>query len=126
MSTPRVFVRAIIYGLVLSAMDAVGGRLLMAAPDPSMFLSLGATAWIAYQLAANGAGRIAFPAAITLFAVYVVAFVLWAALLVGWNAAVPWQPRSTMWMVGFTALAPAVALIAQVLGTRAAARRTAT
>jgi len=125
-TTPRVFLRVIVYGLVLSAIDAVGGRLLMAAPDPSPFLSLGATAWIAYQLAANGEGRIAFTAAVTLFTVYIVAFVLWATLLVGWNNAVPWQPRSTRWMIGFTALAPVVALIAQVLGTRAAAQRDAT
>jgi hypothetical protein len=126
MSTSRIFVRVIVYGLVLSAIDAVGGRLLMAAPDPSLWLSLGATAWIAYQLAAHGQSRIAFTAAITLFAVYLAAFMLWATLLVGWNSAVPWQPRSTRWMIGFTALAPVVALIAQILGTRASAQRDAT
>ena len=126
MPRSRIFVRVIVYGLVLSAIDAVGGRLLMASPDPSMWISLGATAWIAYQLADHGETRIAFTAAITLFAVYLAAFVLWAALLVGWNSAVPWQPRSTGWMIGFTALAPAVALVAQLLGTRAAAARRAT
>ena len=121
-TTARIFVRAIVYGLVLATIDAVGGRLLMASPDPSPWLSLGATAWIAYQLATHGEGRTAFTAAITLFAVYIVAFVLWATLLVGWNSAIPWQPRSTRWMVGFVALAPIVALVAKALGTRAAGR----
>ncbi len=125
MSTPQVFARVVVYALVLSTIDAVGGRLLRAAPDPSTFLSLGGTAWVAYRLAAGGQQRLAFPAAIALFVLYLAGFLLWASLLVGWNGAVPWQPRSMRWMIGFVALAPVVALLAQFAGTRVGARATA-
>jgi len=44
MSTGQVFARMVLYGLVLAAVDAVSGRVLQASPDPSIVLSLGATA----------------------------------------------------------------------------------
>ena len=123
MPTGQVFRRVIAYGLLLSAVDAVSGRMLQASPEPSVVLSLGATGWVAYRLAeARATTRFAFLAALTLWVVYVSAFVLWARLLVGWNNSVPWQPRSTMWMTTFAVAAPIVAAIAQIAGTRAAAR----
>ena len=122
MPTGQVFRRVIAYGLLLSAVDAVSGRMLQASPDPSVILSLGATAWVAYRLAEARATRLAVPAAVTLWVVYMSAFVLWARLLVGWNNSVPWHPRSTTWMTTFAVSAPIVAAIAQVAGTRAAAR----
>lgn len=122
MPTGQVFRRVIAYGLLLSAVDAVSGRMLQASPDPSVILSLGATAWVAYRLAEARATRLAVPAAVTLWVVYMSAFVLWARLLVGWNNSVPWHPRSTNWMTTFAVSAPIVAAIAQVAGTRAAAR----
>ena len=39
MSTRQVFVRMIAYGLVISAIDAIAGRMLQADPDPSVVLS---------------------------------------------------------------------------------------
>ena len=81
-----------------------------------------AGAWAAYRLAEARATRLAVPAAVTLWVVYMSAFVLWARLLVGWNNSVPWHPRSTTWMTTFAVSAPIVAAIAQVAGTRAAAR----
>lgn len=122
MPTGQVFRRVIAYALVLSAIDAVSGRMLQASPDPSVVLSLGATGWAAYRLAETRATRVAFPAAVALWAVYMAAFVLWARLLVGWNNSVPWQPRSATWMAMFATSALVVAAIAQVAGTRAAAR----
>ena len=122
MSTRQVFVRVIVYALALSAIDAVSGRMLRASPGPSIALSLGATAWIAYRLAQGGQARLAFGAAVTLWALYMLGFVLWARLLVGWNGAVPWAPRSTAWMLGFAAAAPVVAIVAQLAGARAASR----
>lgn len=122
MPTGQVFRRVIAYALVLSAIDAVSGRMLQASPDPSVVLSLGATGWAAYRLAETRATRVAFPAAVTLWAVYMAAFVLWARLLVGWNNSVPWQPRSATWMVMFAASAPIVAVVARIAGARAAAR----
>jgi hypothetical protein len=122
MPTDQVFRRVIAYGLLLSAVDAVSGRMLQASPDPSVVLSLGATGWVAYRLAESKATRLAFPAAITLWIVYIAAFFLWARLLVGWNGSAPWQPRSTAWMAMFAISAPVVALAAQWAGSRAAAR----
>lgn len=122
MPTGQVFRRVIAYGLLLSAVDAVSGRMLQASPDPSVVLSLGATAWVAYRLAASRATRLAFPAALTLWVVYITAFVLWARLLVGWNDSVPWHPRSITWMTAFAASAPIVAVIAQIAGARASSR----
>ena len=122
MPTGHVFRRVIAYGLLLSVVDAVLGRMLQVAPDPSVVLSLGATAWVAYRLAQSGATRLAFPAAVTLWVVYMGAFVLWARLLVGWNNSAPWHPSSVAWMTTFAASAPIVAVIAQIAGARAAAR----
>jgi hypothetical protein len=120
MPTGQVFARMVAYGLVLSAVDAVAGRMLQASPDPSIVLALGATAWAAYRLAEARQGRIAFPAAMMLWLAYMAGFILWARLLVGWNGSVPWQPRSTMWMVNFAVAAPIVAFLAQLAGARAA------
>ena len=122
MPTGQVFRRVMVYAFLLSAIDAVSGRMLQASPDPSVVLSLGATGWAAYRLAETRATRVAVPAAVTLWAVYMAAFVLWARLLVGWNNSVPWQPRSVTWMTTFAISAAIVAAIAQVAGTRAAAR----
>ena len=122
MPTGQVFRRVIAYGLLLSVVDAVSGRMLQASPDPSVVLSLGATGWVAYRLAEAKATRLAFPAALTLWVVYMSAFVLWARLLVGWNNSVPWHPHGIMWMTTFAVSAPIVAAIAQIAGARAAAR----
>ena len=122
MPTHQIFRRVVWYGLLLSAVDAVSGRLLQADPDPSVVLSLGATAWVAYRLAETKATRVAFPAAMTLFIVYIVAFLVWARLLVGWNGSVPWRPRSATWMTTFVISAPVIALIAQFMGSRAGPR----
>ena len=122
MPTGQIFRRVVWYGLLLSAVDALTGRLLQAAPDPSVVLALGATAWVAYRLAEVKTTRLAFPAAMTLFIVYIAAFILWARVLVGWNGSVPWRPRSATWMALFVLSAPIIALIAQFVGSRAGAR----
>ena len=122
MPTGQVFRRVIAYGLLLSAVDAVSGRMLQASPDPSVVLSLGATGWVAYRLAESRATRLAVPAALTLWVVYMAAFVLWATLLAGWNNSVPWQPRSAAWMTMFAISAPIIAAIGQIAGARAAER----
>ena len=122
MPTDQIFRRVVWYGLLLSAVDAVSGRLLQAAPDPSVVLSLGATGWVAYRLAESKATRLAFPAGMTLFIVYIAAFVLWARLLVGWNGSVRWRPPSAAWMTMFVISAPVIALIAQFVGSRARAK----
>jgi hypothetical protein len=115
----------IVYGLVISAIDAVAGRMLQADPDPSIVLSLGATGWAAYQLAATGQRRIAFPAGVALWIAFIGGFLVWTRLLVGWNGSVPWHPRSVAWMTMFAAAVPVVALVAQLAGARAATRSTA-
>ena len=122
MPTDQIFRRVVWYGLLLSAVDAISGRLLQAAPDPSVVLSLGATAWAAYRLAEAKATRLAFPAAMTLFIVYIAAFLLWARLLVGWNGSVPWRPPSATWMTMFVISAPIIAVLAQFVGSRARAK----
>ena len=122
MPTAQVFRRVVAYGLLLSAVDAVSGRMLQASPDPSIVLSLGATAWVAYRLAEGRQVRIAFPAAVSLWLVYLVGFLVWARLLVGWNGSVLWRPRSATWMMAFAFSVPIVALVAQFAGGRAAAR----
>lgn len=124
MSTGQVFTRMVLYGLVLAAIDAVSGRMLQASPDPSIVLSLGATAWVAYRLAEGRQMRIAFPAALTLWLAFMVGFLVFARLLVGWNGSTAWQPRSTMWMVNFAIAVPIIAIVAQFAGARAAASRT--
>jgi len=122
MSTGAVFTRMVGYGLVLSAIDAVAGRMLQAAPDPSYLLALGATAWAAYRLAEGGQGRIAVPAGVVLWVAFLGGFVVWARALVGWNDSAPWQPRSAAWVAGFGGSALVVALAGQFGGTRAAKR----
>jgi hypothetical protein len=121
-STGQVFTRVIVFALVLSAIDAVAGRALQAQPDPSILLSLGATAWVAYGLARAGRERLAMVAAAAMWVIYMGGFVLWARLLVGWNGSVPWHPRSTAWMLSLVIAAPIVAAVAQVAGRRAASR----
>ena len=67
MSTKQVFTRAVIYALVLSALDAVSGRFFQAHPDPNILLFMGATAWASYRLAQAGPERLAVPAGLALF-----------------------------------------------------------
>jgi len=117
MSTAQVFVRIVAIALLVSAVDAISGRVLQASPDPSLVLSLGATAWASYRLAEAGQARLSFLAGVTMWAVYMTGFVVWAWLLVGWNGSVPWHPRSTTWMVAVAAVAPVVAIVAQLAGT---------
>lgn len=122
MTDREVFTRMVTYGLVLGVADAVGGRLLQAATDPSVVLALGATGWAAYRLAEGAQSRIAVVAGLTLWVAYMAAFVAMARLLVGWNGSVPWQPHSTMWAVGFAATAVVVAIVGRFAGSRAARR----
>ena len=117
MSTAQVFVRIVAIALLVSAVDAISGRVLQASPDPSLVLSLGATAWASYRLAEAGQARLSFVAGVTMWTVYMTGFVVWALLLVGWNGSVPWHPRSTTWMVAVAAVAPVVAIVAQLAGT---------
>ncbi|HUQ80281.1 MAG TPA: hypothetical protein VM076_04060 [Gemmatimonadaceae bacterium] len=119
MSTKEVFVRVVIYGLVLSAIDAVSGRFFQASPDPIVVLFIGATAWTSYRLAQAGQERLAIPAALTLAVVYAAGFVMWAALLVGWNGSVPWHPRSATWVAVVLAAAPVAAFLTKSAGTNA-------
>ena len=121
MSTGAVLIRMIVYGLLLSAIDAVSGRALRASPDPSVLLSLGATAWAAYRLA-EGGQRSAIPASLLLWIAFTAGFILWARLLVGWNGSVPWYPPTTRWIVGFALWAIVVAVAASVAGSRSATR----
>jgi len=121
MSTKEVFIRVVIYGLVLSALDAVAGRFFQASPDPSVVLLMGATAWTSYRLAEAGQERIAFPAGLTMAVVFMTGFVLWATLLVGWNRSVPWHPRSMTWIAVVVAAAPIVAFVAKLSGSGARA-----
>ena len=122
MSTGQLFTRMIAYGLLLGVIDAVAGRVLQAAPDPSVVLSLGGTAWVAYGLAEARRTRIAFPVAVAFWVGFFAAFWVCARLLIGWNGSVPWHPRSTKWMITFAVSVPIVALVAQFLGARAAGR----
>lgn len=125
MSTAQVFARVVAIALLVSAVDAVSGRALQASPDPSVVLSLGTTAWVAYRLAQGGQARLSFIAGVTMWALYMAGFVFWAWLLVGWNGSVPWHPRSTTWMIALAAAAPIVAIVAQLSGTGARAAREA-
>jgi len=113
------------YGLALAAIDAVSGRTFQASPDPSVLLSLLATAWAAYRLAESGRARLAVPAALVLWAVYMAGFVAMTRLLVGWNGSLPWQPRSATWMIAFVASVPLVAAAGQIAGRRASTARPA-
>jgi len=120
MSTKQVFTRAVIYALVLSALDAVSGRFFQAHPDPNILLFMGATAWASYRLAQAGPERLAVPAGLTLFVAYAAGFVLWTTLLVGWNRSAAWRPRSATWAITMIAAAPVVAFLAKLAGSRAA------
>ena len=122
MSTAQVFTRVVAIALLVSAVDAVSGRVLQASPDPSLVLSLGATAWAAYRLAEAGQTRVAFLAGVTIWVAYMAGFVLWAWLLIGWNGSVAWHPRSTTWMIAVAAAAPIVAIVAQLAGTARAGK----
>jgi hypothetical protein len=122
MSTAQVFSRVVVIALVVSVVDAVSGRVLQASPDPSLVLSLGATAWAAYRLAEAGQARLSFLAGVTMWTVYMAGFVLWTWLLIGWNGSVAWHPRSTTWMVAVAAAAPIVAIVAQLAGSARANR----
>jgi hypothetical protein len=120
MSSGVVFTRMIVYGLVLSAIDAIGGRLFHAAPDPSFVIPLGAAAWASYRLAEGHRTRIAVPAGLVLWVAFMAGFVAWARVLVGWNGSVPWQPRSATWLLGFAACAVLASLAGRFVGSRAA------
>jgi len=125
MSTRQVLIRMAVYGMVLAAIDAVSGRTFQASPEPSVLLSLLATAWAAYRLAEGGRARLALPAALVLWTAYIATFVAVARLLVGWNGSLPWQPRSTTWMIAFAASAPVIAAIGRLAGQRASETATA-
>jgi hypothetical protein len=116
----QILLRALVYGILLAGIDAVSGRTLQASPDPSVLLALLATAWVAHRLAEQGHGRLALPAALTLWAAYAAAFVAFASALVGWNGSVPWQPRNTTWIVSFAVAGPVVAVLGRIAGSRAA------
>ena len=118
MTTPRVFLKMAGYGVALGAIDAVFGRTLQAAPDPSTLLALLATGWAASDLAATRP-RIAVPAALTLWAAYFAGFVATAHLLVGWNNSVPWRPESWNWVFWFALGAVGVSFAAASNGKRA-------
>jgi hypothetical protein len=114
----------VVYGLVLGAIDAVSGRMLRATAEPSTLLALLATGWAAYRLSEGGQHRIAVGSGLLLWVSFAIGFMLCARLLVGWNGAVRWYPSSTMWVVGNALAAIVVAVVAMVVGSRAAARRT--
>ena len=120
MTSSQLFVRSVIYGVALGAIDAVSGRTLQASPEPSSLLALLATAWVAYDIAERRQTRSATPAAMTLWAAYFATFAVTAHVLVGWNNSVPWQPVSSIWVVWFAALAIVVAVGATLAGSRAA------
>lgn len=112
-------VRVIVIAIVLSAVDAISGRVFHASVNPSAGLFLGAPGWVAYRLALGGAGRWSWVAALILYAVYIASFTGSAALLVGWNRAVPWYPRSGAWLLNMGAWVFAIAFCAQLMGARA-------
>ena len=119
MTIRQAFARIVAIGLGVGAIDALAGRVLQAQPDPSIVLSLGVTAWVAYRLAQAGQSRLALFAAVSVWIVYMIGFVLCASLLVGWNGSAPWKPRSMTWLIMVAASAPIVAVIAQRAGLRA-------
>jgi hypothetical protein len=119
MPLTTVFIRVVGIALVLSAIDAISGRLFHASVNPSAALFLGAPAWVAFRLARHGYGSRSWIAAVILWAVYMASFIGWAALFAGWNRAVPWYPRSTSWVLLMGGWAFAIAIFAQVVGARA-------
>ena len=118
MTLPKVLIRVIGIAVVLSAIDAVSGRLFHASVNPSAALFLGAPAWVAFRLARYGHGPRSWIAAMVLWAVYMASFIGWAALLAGWNRAVPWYPRSGSWVLLMGGWAFAISIFAQVIGAR--------
>lgn len=119
MPLTTVFIRVVGIALALSAIDAISGRLFHASVNPSAALFLGAPAWVAFRLARHGYAWRSWIAAVILWAVYMASFIGWAALLAGWNRAVPWYPRSTSWLLLMGGWAFAIAIFAQVAGARA-------
>ena len=119
MTLPKTLVRVVGIAFVLSAIDAVSGRVFHASVNPSAALFLGAPAWVAFRLARYGYGSRSWVAAMILWAVYMASFVGWAALLTGWNRAVPWHPRSGSWVLVMGAWACVIAMLAQAAGARA-------
>ena len=119
MTLPQVLIRVIAIALVLSAIDAISGRVFHAAVNPSAALLLGAPAWVAFRLARHGSGPRPLVAAMIVWAVYLASFIGWAALLTGWNRAVPWYPRSNSWVLLMGGWAFVIAAFAQAAGARA-------
>jgi hypothetical protein len=119
MTLPKLLVRVVGIAVVLSAVDAISGRVFHASVNPSAVLFLGAPARVAFRLARHGLGRQSWFPAMTLWVVYMASFVGWAALLTGWNRAVPWYPRSTSWVLLMGAWAFVIAIFAQTAGARA-------
>ena len=119
MTLPKVLLRVVAIALVLSAIDAISGRVLHASVNPSAALFLGAPAWVAFRLARHGHGSASQIAAMLLWAVYMASFTGWAALLAGWNGAMPWYPRSGSWLLLMGGWALVIAAFAQAAGARA-------
>ena len=119
MPFPKTLIRVVSIALVLSAVDAISGRVFHASVNPSAALFLGAPAWVAYRLTRHGSGSRAWMSAMLLWVVYMASFFGWAALLSGWNRAEPWYPRSGSWVLLMGGWAFAIALFAQVAGARA-------
>ena len=123
MPAGKVLLRVIAIAIVVSGIDAISGRVFQAAPNPSTALAVGAPAWAAYRLAAHGQRSLAVIAGVVMWVVFIAAYVGWAALLVGWNRSVPWQPESTAWLVNLGLVALAGSVAAQFAGARASASR---
>ena len=115
----KVLIRIVGIGLILSAIDAISGRVFHASVNPSAALFLGAPAWVTFRLARHGHGPRSWIAAMVLWAVYMGSFTGWAALLAGWNGSVPWYPRNGSWLLLMGSWAFVIALFAQVGGARA-------
>ena len=120
MTTSQVFIRMVLYGIALGALDAVSGRTLQASPEPTLLVVLLAAAWVGFSLGAMQRGRLAMPAAFTLFAAYISTFTAVAHLLVGWNNSVPWQPDVGR-VAWFTVAATVVAAVFATAGARSRA-----
>lgn len=119
MTPTKVLLRVVTIALVLSAIDAISGRVFHASVNPSAALFLGAPAWVAYRLARHGFRSLSWNAGMVLWAVYMVSFTCWAALLTGWNRAEPWFPRSGSWVLFMGAWAFVISILAQGAGARA-------
>jgi peptidoglycan/LPS O-acetylase OafA/YrhL len=124
MPADKALLRVIAIAIVISGVDAISGRVFQASPDPSTALALGAAAWASYRLAEGGQRRLAVVAGVLMWAVFIAAYVAWAALLVGWNRSVPWLPRSAAWLANFAMVALLASVAAQFAGGRASGSRT--